>query len=269
MISLVTMSQGNVIALQRTVASVLGVCDEVIYGDMCIFNEDTTAISEAKFDIRVNQYLLPFNYIFTHGFSSTLNTLASRASNDVVMYLNVGEVISSSLEPIKDVVERSECDMWYIDHATEKHRWWRVYNRKKLEWSGLIHEEVVPIGGLDVSPYHKPLFRFADTDKDMIDPLKARVMNDIKEIVYFEQLMKIVDQPNLLAATSPGWLAFAKDQYSSMQERLAAKGERYSSFKTGNKGQYLNDVLTSDEFKQERFESSLIIEYQGDKKYLL
>lgn len=270
MITLLTMGQGNVNALKRTVDSVIGVCNEVIFGDVCIFAEDSIRIDEMEKDIWFTRVQMPFNFIFKHGFSVTLNKLASYAKNDIVLYLNVGEIISSSLADIKDTVDKNPCDSYYIDHPSEKHRWWRMYNRHKMEWSGLIHEEIVMIGDGDQVMYHKPIFTFADTEKDLDDPFKSKVFGDTKEIVYWRQLMRIADDPLLLDATNPGWRVFAEEQYESMKERLDAKGNRVLAFENGNLDMYL-DELNTVEFRGEKFETNENIEFQGEgqKKFLL
>jgi hypothetical protein len=264
MMTLITMTQGNPVALQRTIDSVKGICDEIVVGDLCMYNDDTYAISELKSDLFIRQVMMPFNFIYKNGFAKTLNTLSNYATNYLCLYLNVGEVVASSIAPVREVIS-DKYNCYYIDHATEKHRWWRAWDRRAIGWSGLIHEEIEG----DNRPYHLPLFRFADTDKDTANPLKAKVMNDIKELVYFKQLMKIADDEQFLGATNRGWLSFAKDQYQSMEERLKEKGVRVDAFERGDKEQYLKDVETNPAFEKERFESSNLIEYQGDKKFLL
>jgi|SRR6185369_1791818 len=264
-ISFVTLTQGNPIALRRTMDSLRGICDNYVVGDLCVFREDSEAISELKNDYPLHHARTNFNSLYQHGFSHNLNCLASLAKNDIVVYLNVGEVIESNEKDILATIS-DEYNCYYIDHATEKHRWFRVWNRTEMKWSGLIHEEIVG----DYRPYHKPLFRFADTEKDMVDPFKAAVYNDIKEIVYWRNLMRIVDEPEVLGATAEGWVHFAKDNYSTMQERLLKKGVRPKAFEPwlGDLNMYLNDVYSNPEFEKERFESNHIIEFQGDPKYL-
>ena len=109
----------------------------------------------------------------------------------------------------------------------------------------------------------------ADLDKDMGNPFKAKVFNDIKELTYFNQYIRIVDNPELLGATNFGWMGFAKDSYDSMKERLTNKGKRYEAFMNDDFTMYMEDVLNNPEFEKERFESNITIEFQGQKKYLL
>ena len=133
MISLITPTQGNPIALRRTIESVKDICDEVVVGDVILFEEDRRLIESYG----VKLISLPFNFIAIEGFSYTLNWLANHAKNDVVLYLNVGEIIDKGEDILSKITD--EYKAWYIDHSTEKHRWWRCYNSKEMKWSGLIH----------------------------------------------------------------------------------------------------------------------------------
>jgi glycosyltransferase involved in cell wall biosynthesis len=258
MISLITPTQGNPIALLRTIESVKDICDEVVVGDVIPFEEDRKLIESYG----VKLISLPLNFIALNGFSYTLNWLANHAKNDKVLYLNVGEIIGNGENILENITD--EYNAWYIDHLSERHRWWRCYNRHEMEWSGLIHEEIVG----DWRPFHKPIFTFADTEKDTVDAFKGKVMNDIKESVYWTLLCKLVDDNSLLAATNEGWLGFAESQYDSMKERLAQKGKRYDAFIAGDLNGYLNEVMNSPEFEKERFDSNTAIEYQGSPMYL-
>lgn len=262
-ITLITPAHANPIALKRTMDSVKDFCDEIIVGELCLFPSDREWFESycGHYNLKVAHFF--FNYLYRHGFSEVLNTLAAHASNDVVLYLNVGEVIDKHDGDILSKIT-DEYNSWYIDHPSESHRWWRCYNRKELKWSGRIHEELVG----DFRPYHKPLFTFADTDKDMDDPLKAWVANDVKEMVYWRQLMKIVDEPGELGATSTGWLQFAKDQYASMKERMEQKGSRVTAFDTGNINMYFKNILDNKDILNIPFESTDNIEYQGSPKFL-
>ncbi len=236
--------------------------DEFIVGSVCLFEDDLRLIKSYSSEYNLKVIELPFDFIFKNGFSETLNTLASHVTNDICLYLNVGEVIDIG-ENILDKI-KPQYNSYYIDHATERHRWWRCYNPKELKWSGFLHEELIG----DYKPFHKPLFMFADTEKDNNNTLKAKCYDDVKEMVYFNQLCRIVEDNSLLQATSIGWLHFAKDQYQSMQERLKAKGKRWEAFKTGNLEMYMEDVMTNPEFEKQRFESSLLIEYQNSRRFL-
>lgn len=263
----ITMGCGNVIVLEETLKSFATICDEIVYGDMLLFGEDRAILQtyQRKYNLKILK--LNFTYIFDNGFGSVLNVLAAAATNNTVLYLNTSEVISVD-NGILDIVS-PEYNSYYFDHATDPHRWFRFYDRRDLKWAGRIHEALDPLTGRDFKPYHKALFRMADMEKDMQSPFKATVFNDCKEIVYFRNYMSIVDRPEEMGATDPGWKKFAEENYDSMGERLLKKGKRYEAFQEGDLEKYMEDILTNPEFEQQRFESNIGIEYQGDKKYLL
>lgn len=261
-ITLITMGQANPTAFKRTVDSFKGIVDEVIFGDLLIFEDDRLQIEANPLYCKLSIVPLPFNYIFEHGFAATLNKLAEHATNDWVLYMNVSEVLDGE-HPIKE--QMSELYNCYsLDHAVETHRWFRLYNRKELKWGGLIHEEVV--GDLRPSPFN--VMRFADTEKDLDDPLKAKVSNDVKELCYFQAYIRLVDDPTLRGNTHQGWIDYATRDYDSLKERLLKKGKRYEAFQKGNLAMYLEDIQTNPEFAVELFESSALINFQGDRKLL-
>lgn len=272
-ITLITMGQGNPVALKRTMDSFKGIVDEIIFGDLLIFDSDRAIIERYQEEYNLKIVRLPFNFIFENGFAYTLNELASHATSDWIWYMNVGEVLDGD-HPIKaQISELYNC--YSLDHAVETHRWFRFYNRKELKWGGIIHEEVV--GEWRHCPFN--LCRFADTEKDgcgkdekgndVLLTFEARVYNDVKEIVYWNQYLKLIDHPELRGVTNQHWIDHAKADYDSFQERMEKKGKRYEAFLTGNLTMYLEDIYTNPEFEKERFESSTLINFQGLRKDIL
>jgi hypothetical protein len=262
-ITLITPTHANPIALKRTMDSVAGICNEIVVGELCMFQDDKEVIESYcdQYNLKVGH--LHFNYLYRHGFSEVLNTLAAYASNDIILYLNVGEVIDKSKGDILSNIT-PEYNAWYIDHSKELHRWWRCYDRRELKWSGRIHEELIG----EYRPFHQPIFTFADTDKDMDNKGKAWVANDVKEMVYWNQLIKIVDNPSQIGGTNEGWYQFAKDQYASMKERMMHKGDRVTAFDKGNIIAYFQDLATNPNITDFPFESTDFIEFQGSPKFL-
>ena len=267
-ISLLTMGQGNVLALKQTLESFKGVVDEVIYGDMLLFPEDRLVLESYKKEYNINIQRLPFNYLFQMGFSSCLNFLTSNAKNDIVIYMNTSEAIDEDYGIVDIVNDNVDCNMFYFTHRTDPHRWFRCYNRKELQWKGFIHEEVVPIIG-EEKPYHKPIFMMKDEEKDMQDPYKALIFNLFKEQTYFRNYMKIVDYPKLFEGTNEGWKSFALDQYPSMKERIEKYEKFHLAVKTGNYDMLMEDILNNPSFEKERLESSKLINFQGIRKDIL
>ncbi len=263
-ITLITMGAGNVIVLEETLKSFKRIVNEVIYGDMLLFPEDREVVNSYKQTYNLTRIELPFNFLYKNGFSELLNHLASFASNDMVLYVNTSEIIDENYG-INDIVNNNpKCNSFFFTHRTERFRWFRCYNRFDLKWSGRIHEELVG----HYFPYHKPIFMMADLEKDLQDPFKTKCLNSTKELVYWNQLIKIVDNPSLLAATSPGWLEFAKDNYQSMKDRIAKKGKRPQAMEDGDYKTYMLDFYSSEDFQNEIFKSSNLIAFQGDKIHL-
>jgi hypothetical protein len=260
------MGQGNVIALKKTLDSFKGIVDEVVYGDLLIFQEDREVVKGYQWGYNLRMISLPFNYIFQMGFSSLLNYLISNAKNDMVMYMNTSEVIDEDYGINKIIDGNPDCNAFYFSHRVEKHRWFRCFDRRFAKWDGRIHEE--PIGD-NVQPYHKPIFMMKDEEKDMGDKFKADTFNSVKEMTYWNQLIKIVDNPKEKGVTNEYWVKFAKEQYQSMKDRLVEKGNQYEAFKIGDYEMFMNDIYTSDYFKTAKFESSNLLNFQGARKDIL
>lgn len=259
-LTLITMGQGNPIALKRTLDSFKPYVSEVIFGDLLIFEEDRQIIKSYADEYNMKIVQMPFHTIFIAGFGRVLNLLATQATNDHCLYMNVSEVMDPNVE--QELKIDYAVDAHYLVHATETHHWYRMFNRKKVEWRGLIHEELHPIA--EFANYaQEPSFQFADTEKDMENPFKAKVCNDVKELTYFRQYMQLVDRPDLVDVTNPGWVEHAKNDYESFKSRLESKGKRYQAFKQGDLGMYLEDIYSNPEFEKERFESSKLVNFQG------
>lgn len=259
------MGAGNVLVLKETLESFKGIVDEVVYGDLLLFPEDRDILEMYKDEYNVNIQRLPFNYIFQMGFSNVLNFLISNAKNDMCLYMNTSEVIDENYGINEIIDSNPDCNTFYFSHRVEKHRWFRCSDRRDLHWSGRIHEEP---RGIE-RPFHKPIFMMKDLEKDMYNPFKAAVFNSVKEMVYWQQLLKIVDNPSLKDATHEHWVNFAKEQYQSMKERLAAKGNQYVSFQTGNFDMFWREIRTTDYFDKTPFVSSETINFQGARKDIL
>ena len=261
------MSQGNPKALKNTLESTKGLVDEIIYGDLIIFQKDRDIIYGYGGEYNLKVVRLPFNYIFKNGFSNTLNLLAGYASNDWVLYLNCSEIIENGKENILPAIQNNgDFNSFPFDHDTDLHIWHRLYNKKELEWGGYIHEE---LGIIENRKYYPtPVFRMADTEKDVEDLFYAKVMDTVKELVYFNNYLKLVDQPHLLGNTNIGWVNFVQDSYQSFINRLHAKGKMYDAFMVGDFELFMNEILSPNAFDGQKFESSLLLEYQQNPMFL-
>lgn len=258
------MGAGNVLVLKETIKSFVGICDEVVYGDMLLFEEDRNIVKGYQNEFNLKIISLPFDYIYKNGFSSVLNKLAEAASNDLIIYLNTSEVIEIDYGVSEIIDSNPECNSFFFTHSKEKFRWFRCYDRRDLKWQGIIHEDLTG----EFRPYHKPIFRMMDLEKDMNDPFKAAVFNSTKECVYWNQLIKIADNPENYPETNEGWKRFAKDTYQSMKDRLEQKGDMYRAMDEGDYEKYMKTVH-SFQFENIEFKSSDAIAFQGDKIHLL
>ena len=109
----------------------------------------------------------------------------------------------------------------------------------------------------------------ADLEKDMDNPFKAKVLNSLKELVYFQQYVKIADNPKLLGETDPGWLNFAKVDYDSFKGRLHKREKQYEALSIGDYDMFMRAIYDDPEFEKEQFKSNNIIAFQGDKIHLI
>lgn len=234
------MGLGNQKALEKTISNVIekfnGRLTEIIYGNLSAFEEDYNTVElyakevleKTAVTMKVIHY--PINYIYDNGFNKILNSLASYAHNDYVLYLNVAEYIEGDIK-LELLDQNYNCFMF--DHATETHRWIRFYKKSELEWSGPIHEEIV--GNKRTCP--TVIFRMADSDKDMQDHFKYWVYNHVKEMTYFNQYIRIVNangDKSIIGATNHGWIDYARRDYKYLVERLEKKGSILDAFKSGN-----------------------------------
>ncbi len=245
-ITLITPTQGNPEALKRTIDSLKDVINEVVVGSVCIYPDDEEKIKSYGDQIPLSIIQLPFNHIFKNGFASTLNTLASYASNDLVLYMNVGEILVSDKNELKNRISPSYT-YYYLVHPTESHHWGRLYNRKEVQWTGIIHEELVG----NIKPCSVPILTFDDTPKDGEGTEYWAAMNTIKEACYFNLYIKLIDQPHLSGGTNRGWFDFSRDGYHSFIERLHQKGDLYEAFIRSDYEMLIN-YLNSEEFKNSK-----------------
>ena len=265
-ISGITMLSGNVLILEETIKSLLTICDQVVVGDLLIFPEDRRKLYWYQTLYNIKIVKLPFDELFKNGFAYVLNLLAKEASNNTILYLNTSEIISAD-NGVLDIIS-PEYNCYYFDHATDPMRWYRFYDKRELQWSGRIHEALEALPGFDFRPFHKPVFRMEDKEKDMQSEFKAYIFNSLKEITYFRNYMSLIDEPESMGATDPGWIPFVKDNYDYWKAKLESKGDMYKAFLTGDYSLLMKSIADLKEAEKEKFESNIGIEYQGDPKYL-
>ena len=234
-LTLITMSQGNPQALRRTFESYAPYCQQIVYGDVLLFDEDREAVRAMQKDFPLEIVAFPFNFIFLHGFSAILNALAYHAKTDYVTYANCSEIIDPNFPIQLNLLDDDAFNCFFFRHAVEQHRWVRTYNPRELRWSGMIHEEVD--GERRMCP--SEIFYMADTEKDTADPFKARVCDDVKEMVYFEQLDRLRRHPEMLGRTSQGWLDYTNAQGLYYESKQRERGRRFDAFLNSDLALYL------------------------------
>lgn len=245
MVTLITMSQGNPVAFARTVDSVKekfgDLLTEVVVGTLCPFEDDRDKIAgfRGKIPVDVFTYGYDLAYIFNHGFSSILNDLAIRANNHLCLYMNVSEVIEG---PVQLQLIHPQYNCYRFDHATETHKWLRLWDKRECRWAGRIHEEVQ--GGMKVCP--EILFRMADTEKDNGNPFRAWVYNWIKEVTYFQQYLTIATNECEIGPTNQGWVNWSKEQEKhpelSFTKRIKKHSELLGHFLTENRRDFIPEA---------------------------
>lgn len=261
------MAQGNPKALKETFDSFNGVADEIIFGDLTLFPDDAALIESYKnyYNLKIVKYR--FNYIFKNGFSFILNDMISHSTNDWNIYMNCSEIVESGKDKIVETVQsNSECNTFYFDHGSDLHHWFRLNRKSELHWEGNIHEQSGPEENF--RPYHKPLFRMADRPKDNDNELKSRCYDFVKEIVYFNNYRKLIDNPEQLGYTDGGWVKFAAENYQSFVDRMQNKGDFYRAFLRGDIDMLYRYVKESPDFYKERLVSSTMVEYQAHNLFL-
>lgn len=262
MISLITMGSGNTSILYQTLKSVEGICDEIIYGDLLLWEQDREKLLEYTAEFNMTIIPLPWNHLYKHGFSQVLNILSDHATNPYVLYLNTSEIIEKDFGVVEAIKNNPECNAFYFTHLTDMHRWYRLYKRDEMQWSGILHEQLKG----DYVPYHKSVFQMADLPKDMMDIERAKILDSLKEITYFRQYMNIVDYPEILGETDQGWVRFCKENYDSFKERLSQRSEQVRAVEIGDLDAFL--LAAKYDIKNQTFKSSLAIEYQSDNQFL-
>jgi hypothetical protein len=260
--TLIVMGSGNVSVLYQTLKSVEGICDEIVYGDLLLWEEDRIQINEYAKEFNMTIIPFPWNHLYEYGFSSLLNILASHATNPYILYLNTSEIIEKDFGVVEAIKNNPDCNAFYFTHLSDMHRWFRLYKKDEMQWSGIIHEQLKG----EYIPYHKSVFQMADLPKDMMSIEKAKILDSLKEIVYFRQYMNLIDKPEALGETDHGWVRFSKENYDSFKERLGQRKDQVAAVEAGDLDAFLNAAKY--DIENQTFKSSIAVEYQNDNRFL-
>lgn len=148
-VTIITFNEEKNIA--RCIESVQDIADEIVVVDS--FSTDNTKQICLSYGIR-------FFEEEWQGYTQTKNLANKYARNDIVLSLDADEALSDELrEHLKYVLNNWDFDAYQLDRLTNycgkwiKHCGWypdtklRLWDKRKGEWSGGLHEEVVMQSG--------------------------------------------------------------------------------------------------------------------------
>lgn len=236
MISLVIPCHGGDASnIERTINSAKGVCDEVIIISTAMFNEDLCMFHQLTDKV----VELPWNFTFMHGFGHMMNQGSSFAKNDWLILLGVSETIHTGHQRIIGTLPHAPSNNIYLcDHINDPNRWRRCWNRKSgSHWGGIIHESIG--GGQDAGV----LFEMRDTPKaPMQDPLKNECMKFLKACLYNQCYKRLLEHPEELSFTDPGWIGFVNGAKESIIDFCDKHSDMLYACMTGNFGLFIKLV---------------------------
>lgn len=201
MITLVVPSYGGGPNIERTIASVSGICDEIVIISTALWDVDKVHFRQIAHKV----VDLPWNYVFLHGFGSMMNMGTAAAKNDWLMLLGVAETFAEAHTDVSRALRTAHVNaVFRCNHVNDPHQWKRVWNRTGgTHWAGIIHEEIA--GGVEGGL----LFRMQDTDKTKRgDELQNEAMRFIKTLSYNHLYDVLLNHPERLGGTNAAWLKF-------------------------------------------------------------
>lgn len=170
--------------------------------------------------------------------------------------MNVSEVIEG---PVQTQLINGQYNCFKFDHATETHKWLRLWDKRECRWAGRIHEEVG--GGVKVCP--EILFRMADTEKDNGNPFRAWVYNFIKDVVYHQQYNIIATNEREIGPTNQGWVKWAKESYDHHYAKVHEHPQLLGHFITNDIPAFLKEAEKC--WKESpNFVNTNMVHYQGN-----
>lgn len=212
--------------IRRTIESCAGLADDVVVISTCPYQED---VEELKKMATVVELL--WNHTYLHGFGDMMNRGTDAAKNDWLLLFGVGETLLRPHQPIHLALRNAPRDMVFLcDHANDPHKWGRVWNRRGgTRWGGLIHESIGggQQGGL--------LFEMRDTPKDSTGSSeKDAVFRHIKATLYNAMYLRLLQHPEQLGHTDPGWLNFVRGAQDDIEGFCRTNGDLLDSAMAGD-----------------------------------
>lgn len=202
-ITLVVPSYGGGPNIERTIASVAGICDEIVIISTALWDVDKAHFKQIAHKV----VDLPWNYVFLHGFGSMMNMGTGVSKNDWLMLLGVAETFAEPHMDVSRALRTANANaVFRCNHVNDPHHWKRVWNRTGgTHWAGIIHEELV--NGRDAGL----LFRMQDTDKvPRTDPFQQEAMRWLKVLTYNHLYVELLNHPERLGGANAEWLKFVR-----------------------------------------------------------
>lgn len=220
--------------IERTIASVAGICDEVVIVSTALYDEDKEHFKR----IAAKVVELPWNHVFHHGYGSVYNQGSTVAKNDWLLLLGVAETWAETRIKPRILLTANSNAVFRCDHVNDPCRWKRIWNRTGgTQWSGIIHEEIVggAEGGL--------MFRMQDTDKvPPTDPLKGEVFRWVKALSYNHLYDVLLNHPERLGGASPNWLKFVAGAKESIVAFVDEHRKMLNACLAGDQKQFIELV---------------------------
>lgn len=224
---------GNPTNLHKTIDSVKGICDDVIIVHQLMFDDDAIDPLLLEFgDAMVET--TDWNHVIIHGYGSLPNM--GMSISPWRLLLGVGETIAEQHKDIRQALLDSDPKKIYkCNHNNDVHKWNRIWNPSSgNHYAGLIHEDVRgDDGGL--------LFRMQDTDKL---PLPSHYKNDVlkwfKACSYNILYKRLLDHPDELSHTDPGWLKFVAGASESINDFCQKNKDMVDACISGDREKFID-----------------------------
>lgn len=228
MLSLIVPCYAGGPALERTIMSAIGVCDDLVIVSTAMFDEDKERFREiaagrapgvyrpASHNARVVE--LPWNFVFLHGYGSLSQQGVPAARNDWCLLLGTGETFAEPFMNVDRELRKADRHLHFrCNHVNDPYTWKRVWNRTGgVHWSGIMHEELT--GGQDGGL----MFRMQDTHKEpRADPVQRQAIKFIKALSYNWLYHELLVRPERLGGASPWWLKFVEGARESITKYVA------------------------------------------------
>lgn len=239
---------GNPAALERTIISTAGICDQTVIVHQKLFDDDAEVAASLSSRVATTDW----NEVFKEGGYGLLpNIGASVARGPWMMLLGTGETVAEQYSHLLTVLQGSSTRVIFrCDHHGDVHTWGRLWAPSGgTYWSGPIHEEAGNgVGG-------PVLFRMQDTPKEPhADPFRNECMKWMKATSYAFQYHYLLQNPNKRGFTNEGWLNFVNNSRESIEEKMETYSDFMDAARTGNRQAFYDAVKRRmDEDKKPNF----------------